>query len=146
MTNKKPELNDILQELQVDYLTQFPKRLQQLEQLSQQLDIETLAMEYHKLKGTGKTYGFPEISQLCEMLELICDAHLPLDQQPSPYAPLTPPENTEFLLACGLHLLQLIFQARANKQVHDLSQEAQFRSVQQAYFKLTSKPEKKSGD
>ena len=36
-------------------------------------DLAKLETEYHKLKGTGRTYGLPEFTQLGATLERICE-------------------------------------------------------------------------
>jgi HPt (histidine-containing phosphotransfer) domain-containing protein len=72
-SSKEDELNNILEDLKNDYKSQMPSRLAKLESLTQKNDFAGLALEYHKLKGTGKTYGFAEISKISEQLEKICE-------------------------------------------------------------------------
>jgi HPt (histidine-containing phosphotransfer) domain-containing protein len=61
-----------LAELKVEYRSQFPTKIRTLESAFQKEDWLKLADELHKLKGTGKTYGFPEVSSVCEALEDYC--------------------------------------------------------------------------
>ena len=68
---KKPPLSEVLLELKKDYLQFFPQKLARLEELTEKQDWENLETEYHKLKGSGETYGFPEISIVCEVLEFL---------------------------------------------------------------------------
>lgn len=65
----KIKLQHLLNELKEDYLKTFPEKLQNLRQLTVSRDWTGLEQQYHKLKGTGKTYGFPEISLVCQKLE-----------------------------------------------------------------------------
>lgn len=71
MSHNPAKLNQILAELKVEYLASFPQKIQKLKALTQSKDWTQLAEEYHKLKGTGKTYGFPEVSTICEKLETL---------------------------------------------------------------------------
>jgi len=66
------KLSELLLELKNDYRKNFPKRVQSLRELTQLQDWESLTREFHKLKGTGRTYGYPEVSILCEVLEQAC--------------------------------------------------------------------------
>ncbi len=63
------KLSSVLADLKADYLRDLPRKIERLRTLTEANNWAALYDEYHKLKGTGKTYGFPEISQLCERLE-----------------------------------------------------------------------------
>lgn len=76
MSNPHVKLSQVLAELKADYLKSLPAKIAHLQELTQQHDWHNLSEEYHKLKGTGKTYGFPEVSILCEKLE-----HLALQKE-----------------------------------------------------------------
>ena len=68
-------LKDVLAELQKDYVTSIPRKSEAISEhwrLGNILDLQT---EYHKLKGTGRTYGLPEVTQLGEALEALCMTH-----------------------------------------------------------------------
>lgn len=65
----KQKLSIVLQELKKEYLVKLPQRIELLRKMTEALDWQALEDEYHKLKGTGKTYGFPEVSIVCEKLE-----------------------------------------------------------------------------
>ena len=47
----------------------LPVKLKKIKDLTQAKELELLREEYHKLKGTGKTYGFPDITIVCAKLE-----------------------------------------------------------------------------
>jgi chemotaxis protein histidine kinase CheA len=68
---KNESWNSILDNLKVDYLKALEERILLLSDLTQKKDIESLENEYHKLKGTGKTYGFPAVSEICNEMERI---------------------------------------------------------------------------
>lgn len=65
----KKKLAELLQELKKDYLKKLPAHIEKLYKLTSERDWPLLEEEYHKLKGTGKTYGFTDISVVCEKLE-----------------------------------------------------------------------------
>ena len=71
MNASKQKLSVVLQELKTDYLKKFPEKIQQIKTLTQDKNWEGLEEAFHKLKGTGKTYGFPEVSIVCEKLEFL---------------------------------------------------------------------------
>ena len=69
--NKTQKLSEVLAELKAEYLQSLPTKIAKLEKLLASESWTELTEEFHKLKGTGKTYGFPEISILCEKLETL---------------------------------------------------------------------------
>jgi HPt (histidine-containing phosphotransfer) domain-containing protein len=71
MTVHKQKLSTVLGELKEDYLKKLPTKFENLKALINGQNWEALEDEYHKLKGTGKTYGYPEISVICEKLEFL---------------------------------------------------------------------------
>lgn len=66
------KLSEVLAELKAEYRQKFPEKLAKLRALHADQDWAALKEEFHKLKGTGRTYGYPEVSQLCEALEQLC--------------------------------------------------------------------------
>lgn len=63
------KFSELLAELKADYLSILPERIANLEKLLKEKNWKQMHIEFHKLKGTGKTYGFPEVSTICEKLE-----------------------------------------------------------------------------
>lgn len=68
------ELKKILEGLKSDYLKNMPAKLALIEKLWANGEIDLLETEFHKLKGTGKTYGLPEISDVGFLAEYLCAA------------------------------------------------------------------------
>lgn len=66
-------IKNLLAELQKDYLNTFQEKIENLKTLYAQGKLEELKTEYHKLKGTGRTYGLPEVTQLGDALEVLCE-------------------------------------------------------------------------
>lgn len=65
-------MNDMLKELQKDYLQSLPEKIADIRAHIKAGAVSELEMAFHKLKGTGKTYGIPEISELAAAVEHIC--------------------------------------------------------------------------
>lgn len=62
-------MDDLLRELQLEYIQGIPEKIEELKAFSAQNDFENLLNAFHKLKGSGKTYGLPEVSVLGEFFE-----------------------------------------------------------------------------
>lgn len=65
-------MEEILKGLQQDYLKALPDKIADIRKQIEAGAVETLENSFHKLKGTGKTYGIPEISELAAAVENIC--------------------------------------------------------------------------
>ena len=63
---------DVLKGLQRDYLAQLPDKIVVIRGQIQIGSASELRNSFHKLKGTGKTYGLPEVSELAAAVESIC--------------------------------------------------------------------------
>jgi HPt (histidine-containing phosphotransfer) domain-containing protein len=66
------KLSELLADLKAEYLIKLPDRITALKALNSARKWSNLEEEFHKLKGNGKTYGFPDISIVCEKLESLC--------------------------------------------------------------------------
>jgi len=64
--------DELIKNLQRDYLQSLPEKISDIRKQIQSGSVETLVVSFHKLKGTGKTYGIPEISELAAAVEHIC--------------------------------------------------------------------------
>lgn len=67
------ELNDLLRRMQAEYLESVPEKIQKIQEARASGDLKRLRTEFHRLRGSGKTFGFPEITRLGESLERIID-------------------------------------------------------------------------
>ena len=65
-------IEDLMKQLKLDYIETLPEKRGRIALLFQKNQLEELETEFHKMKGTGKTYGLPEVSLLGELLEKIC--------------------------------------------------------------------------
>ena len=68
--------DDLLKGLQADYLSSLPEKIKTIDAQVQARQAADVRESFHKLKGTGKTYGFPEVSELAEIVENICIRNL----------------------------------------------------------------------
>lgn len=113
-SRQKPALSQVLAELKEDYLRVFPEKIRRLHTLTEQRDWDGLEIEYHKLKGSGKTYGFPEVSVVCEKLEALAT------------------QKSDFRLETfeqALPLLQRMYDAYLHKKKFPLEQDVFARSL-----------------
>lgn len=65
-------LHNLLAELQKEYLESLPAKITAINDLIKKGEMELVETEFHKLKGTGRTYGVPEISRVGELGERAC--------------------------------------------------------------------------
>jgi|FLYM01.1.fsa_nt_gi HPt (histidine-containing phosphotransfer) domain-containing protein len=64
-------LDELLKNLQIEYLSELPSRIEVIKSHVESKDVRALVEDFHKLKGTGKTYGIPEISVIGEKMEML---------------------------------------------------------------------------
>ena len=90
-------IEDLLKQMKLDYIETIPDKCQRITLLlknDQRSDLET---EFHKMKGTGKTYGLAEVSLLGEVIEkILMSLSLPLNDS----------------IPVALKLLQEIYESR----------------------------------
>ena len=104
------DFEKMMVELRADYVASFPNKINDIQNHHQNQELERLRDDFHKLKGTGKTYGIPEITDYGFVFEKLC-----LKKHPS----------VEFVpFACTL--LQLIYEQRTKLQPYDIEQNAEF--------------------
>ncbi len=82
-------LQGLLEELRLEYLASIPEKIQNIEKLSSENSWELLETEFHKLKGTGKTYGLSDVTLLGAVAEELCAAPEPLKKKMVPLASKT---------------------------------------------------------
>lgn len=108
------DLKDLLAQLQVDYLKALPTKLTNIESFWKERKLQQLETEFHKLKGTGKTYGLPEISQLGQMLEHLCSA---------------PEDTLNLAVARGLVLFRKVHESRSRGEPLPLDAQSEFQEL-----------------
>lgn len=65
-------MEELLKNLRKDYLESMPDKISNIKKQISDGSTDDLRDCFHKLKGTGKTYGIPEISELAATVEGIC--------------------------------------------------------------------------
>lgn len=110
-------IEDLIKKLNQEYLATLPHKISSIETLCAQADIPGLRDAFHKLKGTGRTYGLPEISDLAEILEKIC---------------VERPEHAVTASNRGLCLLKDVFQSRTQGYTFALNEDPRFAEVRNA--------------
>ncbi len=68
------EMADLMRELRVEYMTEFPSVLTQMQALVTDGDAAGLGALGHRLKGNGASYGFPEITEIGTQIEQLGEA------------------------------------------------------------------------
>jgi len=63
------ELDSVLQSLRSSYAAALPEKIAHLRELWAQQNAEELRKVAHKLKGSGESYGFPDVSSICALIE-----------------------------------------------------------------------------
>ncbi len=63
-----------MKQLKKDYIESLQVKRSKISDLYQQQKLVELETEFHKMKGSGKTYGLAEVSIFGEILEAICIA------------------------------------------------------------------------
>lgn len=106
--------DDLLKTLHHDYLTSLPKKILSIREQMKSGSAHDLRESFHKLKGTGRTYGMPEVSDLAAVVEQIC---------------LEKPQHAVSATSHGLDLLEAIYGARASGNSFDLETDSRFTEI-----------------
>ena len=105
---------EMMAELRTEYLEAFQQKFQTINDFFDQKDWYSIELEYHKLKGTGSTYGVPEVTQLCEQLERVCREKKQIER---------------IVVDQSIELLTAIREKYLNDKEFDLSSNATFLSI-----------------
>ena len=60
---------NLLNELKNKYLKSIPEKIACIQQAQESKDWSTVHNEFHKLKGSGKIYGCPDITTFSQLIE-----------------------------------------------------------------------------
>lgn len=107
-------MDELLKNLQREYVQSLPEKISDIRKQIKSGSAENLISAFHKLKGTGKTYGIPEISELAATVEHICH------DKPAKAGPAA----TE-----ALSILQDIHSARKADTEFSLSADPRFKKI-----------------
>lgn len=104
-------LDDVLAELKKTYIDALPARADLIEKLHLGKQLADVEVEFHKLKGTGKTYGLPEVSSIGELGEKLSETAGPLADEG---------------IVCAIKSLRNATKARAQGGALDLTADPDF--------------------
>lgn len=107
----------MMEQLKQEYIESLPEKIQTIEGHIKTQCTDSLKEDFHKLKGTGKTYGLPEISTLAASIESIC---------------IHSPEKSVEAAVQALPILQDIHQSRVADQSHDIGSDERFIQIRRA--------------
>lgn len=108
-------LQALLESLQKDYIASLPQKWANLQTHIDARDMGALRDDFHKLKGTGKTYGLPEVSELAALIERILIAE----------SDVSPDEGLK-AASHGVGLLRKIHVARSQQMPFELDSSEEF--------------------
>ena len=104
-------LDDVLAELRKTYLAALPARADLIAKLHTNRQYAEVETEFHKLKGTGKTYGLPEVTAIAEVAERLVE-HGTASADPS--------------IPAALNALRKVTSSRASGAPLDLTRDPDF--------------------
>lgn len=107
---------DLLSQLKAEYVFGLPNKISSIESYLKSQDLIALRTEFHKLKGNGKTYGLPEISELATIVEAHC---------------LEKPESAFDSVDTALSILQKIYTDRTSEKEFPLQSDPDFQLLKQ---------------
>lgn len=106
--------DDLLKSLQQDYLSSLPQKIELIRKQVAETSVSDLRESFHKLKGTGRTYGIPEVSELAAAVEEICIDY---------------PQHAVTAAGHALLLLVEIHSTRKQNQVVSLDNDSRFLAI-----------------
>lgn len=107
-------LNDLMAELQKEYIDSFPQKIADIQSFLKAKDLPNLINAFHKIKGSGKTYGVPEMSLLGEYYERLLKRS---------------GEAALQYVCISLEILQKIHQARSEQKEYPISADVDFQRL-----------------
>lgn len=117
MNASNEQIQKIMLELRHEYVERLPDKIERLRSLHLENNKTELETEFHKMKGTGKTYGLPEVSALGQVFEFMCK-HSHVSR-----------ENLELALSW----LKQIFEARQQNQEFGIESLPVFLELKKVY-------------
>ncbi len=72
-----PEMVELFAELRSEYLATVPEKISAIQKYWTAHEREKLENEFHKMKGTGTTYGLPELTRMAALVEHLCRENSP---------------------------------------------------------------------
>lgn len=108
---------DMLEGLKKEYIESLPEKIVNIKEHISSSNITGLKEDFHKLKGTGKTYGIPEVSTLAASVEAIC---------------IDNPKVAIKAAECAVEILVDIHQSRSSESIHDIGSDERFIEIRRS--------------
>lgn len=118
MSDYAKGIKQIMEELKTEYVASLPLKRSLVHSLWEQNQLSQLEDEFHKMKGTGQTYGVQEISDLGRLFEGIAK----LSQL-----------DVELMQQFTLWI-DAIFSSRSSLQSYSLAQDQNYKVLCQKYL------------
>lgn len=112
--DKNFKLEEMLKDLKIEYIAALPKVITKIEAFAAEGDKNMIREEFHKLKGTGKTYGLDEVSIYGNIFEKLCIDH---------------PEQLESVLSTATEILGKIHSHREKNSRYNLEEDSDFIAI-----------------
>lgn len=107
-------IDSLMEELKKEYIDSFPEKISELDTLLKKKDFTGLQNSFHKLKGSGKTYGIPEISILGEYFEKLI---------------LKNPSESLNLIPFGIQIFEKIFSFRSKNIEYEILKDSIYQDL-----------------
>jgi HPt (histidine-containing phosphotransfer) domain-containing protein len=101
----------MMQELREEYLISISEKCTELQRNFRNRELTEVRESFHKMKGSGATYGVPEVSKLASILEYLCDSR---------------EQELNWAVPQAIEWLQKIKEHRMNDSVFELELEPKF--------------------
>jgi HPt (histidine-containing phosphotransfer) domain-containing protein len=106
--------DQMMKQLRDEYVATIPEKISSIDALWKANDSSGVREAFHKLKGTGRTYGVPELSDIGETLENFCLAY---------------PDQLSKVLPNALELLESIYRKRTKDEELDVQSDPHFQQI-----------------
>lgn len=106
--------DNLMNQLRVEYVSSLPEKIQIIRHFYNSGDYLGVREVFHKLKGTGATYGVPEVSLVGETLEAFCKLN---------------PSKLNEAVPDALDILNQIYSCRLNNKEFDVSSDTRFARI-----------------
>jgi HPt (histidine-containing phosphotransfer) domain-containing protein len=110
-----PKQKEAFEALRQKYLKSVPEKIENIRKAIATNSLHDLQQEFHKIKGSGKTYGFGDISIIATHIDKHCKANNP---------------NSFTLAEKACQLLQKIYDNQSAQQDYDLQNDPLFKEIQ----------------
>lgn len=112
--SRSMSIEDLLKELQLEYIHSIPEKIKEIKEFLEKKDLDSLINSYHKLKGSGKTYGLDEVSVLGQFFEIW------MREQKEKALPFVPK---------SMEILERIFTSRSQSKPYDLESDPEYQKL-----------------